>query len=84
MGAKLKAQSSKFKGNTKLQADTSGHGSDPGIAGILGCEVRGVPTPAIGPGGETPPELAGEDACGTGAVRGRAPRRLELAASLEL
>ena len=31
----------------------------------LACEWRGVLAPAIGPGGETPPELAGEDACGT-------------------
>ena len=45
-----------------------------GTAAVLGCELRGVLAPAIGTGGETPPELAGEDACGTGAVRGRAPR----------
>ena len=28
------------------------------------CEWQGVLAPAIGSGGETPPELAGEDACG--------------------
>ena len=44
----------------------------PGTAAVLGCEWRGVRAPAIGPGGETPPELAGEDACGTeGRVRTR-------------
>ena len=42
----------------------------PGTAADFGCELRGVLAPAIGPGGETPPELAGEDARGTGAVRG--------------
>ena len=43
----------------------SGHCSQPGTAAVPGCELRGVRAPAIGPGGETPPELAGEDACGT-------------------
>ncbi|GDY22745.1 hypothetical protein LBMAG56_40920 [Verrucomicrobiota bacterium] len=37
----------------------------------LACEWRGVLAPAIGPGGETPPELAGEDACGTEGVEAR-------------
>ena len=37
-----------------------------GTAGVLACEWRGVRAPAVGPGGETPPELAGGDACGTG------------------
>ena len=46
----------------------------PGTAAVLGCELGGLLAPAIGPGGETPPELAGEDACGTGAVPGCAQR----------
>ena len=43
----------------------SGHCSQTGTAAVPGCELRGVRAPAIGPGGETPPELAGEDAWGT-------------------
>ena len=40
----------------------------PGTAAVPGCEWRGVRATVIGTGGETPPELAGEEACGTGAV----------------
>ena len=39
------------------------------MAGVPACELRGVRAPAVGTGGETPPELAGEDACGTGSPR---------------
>ena len=40
-----------------------------GTAGVPACELRGVRAPAGGTGGETPPELAGADACGTGSPR---------------
>ena len=35
-------------------------------AAVLGCELVIARAPATGSRGETPPELTGEDACGTG------------------
>ena len=54
--------------------DESSRARLPGTAAVLGCELRGVRAPFIGSGGETPPELAGEDACGTRAKLGRTRR----------
>ena len=55
----------KCAGSSVLKG-ASAHCPDPGTAAVPGCEWRGVRAPAIGSGGETPPELAGEDACDTG------------------
>ena len=71
----LERDASLFPGagwKSKREAGAAAHWS-PGTAAVPGCELRGVLAPAIGPGGETPPELAGGDACGTGeSVRRRA------------
>ena len=71
----LERDASLFPGagwKSKRESGAAAHWS-PGTAAVLGCELRGVRAPAIGPGGETPPELASGDACGTGdSVRRRA------------
>ncbi len=45
-----------------------------GTAGVSPASSRGV-SPRVGMGGETPPELAGEDACGAPAL-GPSARRV--------
>ena len=39
------------------------------VGSVTGCEWLGGGALGIDSGGETPPELAGEDACGTGGLR---------------